>query len=150
MDITINSQDDLIKACDLLHDAIVRDEDIYYNSSDNEVKIIAKRNSLPEREVVKNYKLFRKCSYSIIPSKLHLKRVVYFHKVTKGSLKVHTFNECRINTKENAYEFNFSEVLTLKIKFEKAPMGNFADINDNKNEKGIFWEFSIPFWFSKR
>jgi hypothetical protein len=150
MKIDIQNRDDLLKCFDLLHDSIVKEDEISYNAEKKILEICVERDLLDSTAVFveKNILFFKKIRHPIIKTMLHLQNVDFYNKQSSdNTLRTHTFNECKENRQEKYFILLFCEVLQIKLKFSGEPVGVLSDI-EQTNGSGSFWKFYFPIPFT--
>lgn len=143
-EITINSKETLLKAFDVLNDAICNEDDIEYDPKRGTLDIIFEREFFEDPaqiSVRRTMLIFHKAEFPIVKSHLHLDGLSFckIHSKDK-SFKTHMFNKCK--TKEgNEYFLYFCEVLEIIIGFKSSISGNLKDVEFIKERKGSFVQF---------
>ncbi len=136
-EININSEDTLLKAFDVLHDAACDEDDIKYDSEKGTLDIIFEREFLEDPSKIKSHRvllIFYKYEFPIVRSHLHLEGLKFCKMHSKDkSLKTHTFNECKV--KRDKYVLYFCEVLEVEIGFESPISGFLKDMEFVEGKK---------------
>jgi hypothetical protein len=142
-EINITSEETLLRAFDVLHDATCDEDDIKYDSEKGILDIIFDREFLEDSSKISVRRvlfIFHKFEFPIVKSHLHLEGLNFCKMHSKDkSLKTHMFNECRI--KQNKYILYFCEVLEMEIGFKSSITGYLKDIKFVEGKKGSFVQF---------
>ncbi len=120
---------DLEYIMDILHDSVVKKEDIKFNQKNSSLDIIFYRIAYDEESLIIKKKFLFIFSYYIYPiakSILHLKNIAYYDTKTFEDTQKFYFN-CT-EAKESIYIFHFDPTLEIKFSFRDKIKGYFEDI----------------------
>jgi len=142
-EINVNSEETLLKAFDVLHDATCDENDIVYDSEKETLDIVFHREFLEDASKINIRRvlfIFHKFEFPIVESHLHLEGLSFckIHSKDK-SLKSHMFNECK--ARKGKYFLYFYEVLEMEIGFKTSITGYLRDIEFIEGKKGSFIQF---------
>lgn len=142
-EISINSNETLLKAFDVLHDASCEESNITYDPERRTLDIIFGREFFEDQSKInvrRVWIIFYKAEYPIIKSHLYLEGLTYFKMHSSDrTLKTHTFNECRIG--QDKYFLHFCEVLKIVIGLQSPFSGYLSDGEFVQGKKGTTIEF---------
>ncbi|MCP4259353.1 MAG: hypothetical protein GY774_17860 [Planctomycetes bacterium] len=143
--ITIQNDENLLEACDILHDGYLDISKIQYNEAAGAWEAPFEREYLEDPskiEYERKYLIFNKVSFPAVHSVLSLEGVKTYHLEDKSKIQKFRFNECQI--KNNTYKFAFCENMDIYFTFNEKPKGNFKDCYFLKERKS-FLTIGKPF-----
>ncbi len=141
--VEIQSIADLRRIFDILHDALILEEDIRFDPVGKTFDMWFLREFLEDNQFIDKKKMLfvTKYTYPLVRCHLHLKNVNGFEKKsTDGALQRHTFNEATIVGGKCTLEF--CEVLKITFDFDSDVLrGKFEDLEITKDKKRSFYKF---------
>jgi hypothetical protein len=142
-EIKINSEETLLDAFDVLHDAACDENDIKYDPEKGTLDIIFDRDFMEDTSrlsVRRVLFILHRVEFPIVKSRLHLEGID-FCKINSNdnSLGTHTFNACEV--KDDKYLLYFCEVLEMELGFKSPVAGYLKDMEFIEGKKGGFFQF---------
>lgn len=143
------NESSFLKCCDSLYDAVVKDGDIKFDPSQQSFDMHLLRDETPTDVSSSVFFLLflKRIKVSVIRTHLHIDLVSDVRIDTADkTLKVHTFDECRIEANRHECAFVFSEVLRIFVKVRERWCGYIKD----EAEWGYryYWLFLGIFWWT--
>ena len=128
LDIPIHDDETFLQACDCLHDATFKEDDVS-DSASGELKIILEREYFEDRELIEESKTwfpgFFRARYPLVRSKLVLTGIRSITRKGPRRYKQTDFLEARI--KKNHYHL-LAPPVTWVIEFSNGPQGSLQDM----------------------
>ncbi|MFH0889044.1 MAG: hypothetical protein V1871_07555 [Planctomycetota bacterium] len=142
-EISINSEESLLKSFDFLHDASCNQEDVKYDQEKGTLDIIFNRDFLEDPTKITTrrvFLIFHEFEFPIVKSYLHLESLMSCKIFSNDkSLTRDTFTECK--KKKNKYILWFNLGLEIELDFKSSINGYLRDVEFVHGKTGSFMHF---------
>jgi len=148
LNINIDSEKKLFKACDFLHDAECDINTIKYDKEAGEWEIVFQREYFDDLSKVKSERkllIFSKISFPVIETVLRLSKLKSYEMKDKSKMEICMFNECQKS--KGAYKFLFCQDMEMFFAFQEGPSGSLVDRGLMDKTKSFY---TIGNWFDRK